>query len=100
MLSRAVPTHFADRALDAVRAHLVRRSDQVILLLAPTFDQSEQDPGYIRGYPPGVRENGGQYTHAAVWVVMAVAALGSGDEAVELFHLLNPINHARSARKA
>ena len=56
-----------------------------------------QDPGYIRGYPPGVRENGGQYTHAAVWVVMAMAKLGSGDEAVELFHMLNPINHARTA---
>ena len=57
---------------------------------------SAQDPGYIRGYPPGMRENGGQYTHAAVWVVMAMAALGSGDEAVELFHLLNPINHTRT----
>jgi len=97
VLSRAVPARFADRALDAVRAYLVRRSDQVILLLAPAFDQSAQDPGYIRGYPPGVRENGGQYTHAAVWVVMAVAAQGSGDEAVELFHLLNPINHTRTA---
>ena len=55
-----------------------------------------QDPGYIKGYPPGVRENGGQYTHAAVWVVMALARLGSGDEAVELFHMLNPVNHTRS----
>ena len=55
-----------------------------------------QDPGYIKGYPPGVRENGGQYTHAAVWVVMAMARLGSGDEAVELFHMLNPINHTRT----
>ncbi len=97
VLSHAVPTRFADRALDAVRAHLVQRANGVILLLAPAFDQSAQDPGYIRGYPPGVRENGGQYTHAAVWVVMAVAALGSGDEAVELFHLLNPINHTRAA---
>jgi cyclic beta-1,2-glucan synthetase len=96
VLSRAVPTRFAERALDAVRAHLVRRRDGVVLLLAPAFDHSAQDPGYIRGYPPGVRENGGQYTHAAVWVVMAVAALGSGDEAVELFHLLNPINHTRT----
>jgi cyclic beta-1,2-glucan synthetase len=68
----------------------------VALLLSPPFDQSSRDPGYIRGYPPGVRENGGQYTHAAVWVVMAVAALGSGDDAVELFHLLNPVNHTRS----
>jgi cyclic beta-1,2-glucan synthetase len=96
VLSRAVPLRFADRALDAVRAHLVKRGTSQVLLLSPPFDLSSQDPGYIRGYPPGVRENGGQYTHAAVWVVMAVAALGSGDEAVELFHMLNPINHSRS----
>ena len=68
------------------------RDTGVVLLLTPPFDRSPQDPGYIRGYPPGVRENGGQYTHAAAWVVMAMATLGSGDEAVELFHLLNPIN--------
>ena len=55
-----------------------------------------QDPGYIKGYPPGIRENGGQYTHAALWVVMAMAQLGSGDEAVELFHMLNPVNHTRT----
>ena len=97
VLSRAVPTRFADRALDAVRAHLVQRGTGVVLLLTPPFDRSAQDPGYIRGYPPGVRENGGQYTHAAAWVVMAMATLGSGDEAVELFHLLNPINKSRSA---
>ena len=96
VLSRAVPLRFADRALDAVRAHLVKRGTSQVLLLSPPFDVSSQDPGYIRSYPPGVRENGGQYTHAAVWVVMAVAALGSGDEAVELFHMLNPINHSRS----
>src|SRR4029079_18810212 len=54
------------------------------------------DPGYIKGYLPGVRENGGQYTHAALWVVMAVAQLGNGDEAVELFHMLNPITHTRT----
>ena len=96
VLSGAVPLKFADRALDAVRAHLVKRGTSQVLLLQPPFDVSAQDPGYIRGYPPGVRENGGQYTHAAIWVVMAVAALGSGDEAVELFHMLNPINHSRS----
>jgi cyclic beta-1,2-glucan synthetase len=97
VLSAAVPTRFADRAMDAVRSHLVQRGSQTLLLLAPPFDQSAQDPGYIKGYPPGVRENGGQYTHAAAWMVMAVARLGSGDEAVELFHLLNPVNHARTA---
>jgi len=83
--------------MDAVRTQLVRRAARVVLVLTPPFDQSAQDAGYIKGYPPGVRENGGQYTHAAVWTVMAVARLGNGDEAVELFHLLNPINHTRSA---
>jgi cyclic beta-1,2-glucan synthetase len=96
VLSGAVPARFADRAMDAVRARLVRRDVGVVLLLAPPFDGTAQDPGYIRGYPPGVRENGGQYTHAATWVVMAMARLGSGDEAAELFHMINPVNHART----
>ena len=82
--------------MDSVRTHLVRRGAQVVLLLAPPFDRSDQEPGYIKGYPPGVRENGGQYTHAAAWIVMALARLGSGDEAAELFHLLNPVNHTRT----
>jgi cyclic beta-1,2-glucan synthetase len=97
VLSGAVPLRYADRAMDAVRTHLVRRGPQVLLLLDPPFDQSAQEPGYIKGYPPGVRENGGQYTHAALWVVMAMARLGSGDEAVELLHMLNPLNHTRTA---
>ncbi len=97
VLSGAVPSRFAERAMDSVRSHLVRRAAQVILLLDPPFDRSAQAPGYIKGYPPGVRENGGQYTHAAAWVVMALARLGSGDEAAELFHMLNPINHTRTS---
>ncbi len=97
VLSGAVPRRFAERAMDAVRASLIARQSRVILLLTPPFDHSDQDPGYIKGYPPSVRENGGQYTHAAVWVVMAIAKLGSGDEASELFHMINPINHARTA---
>jgi len=96
-LSGAVPVRYAERAMDAVRTHLVRRGPQVALLLTPPFDVSAQDPGYIKGYPPGVRENGGQYTHGALWVVMAMARLGSGDEAMELFHMLNPVNHTRTA---
>jgi cyclic beta-1,2-glucan synthetase len=96
-LSAAVPLRFAERAMDALRTHLIRRGPQVVLLLTPPFDRSAQDPGYIKGYPPGVRENGGQYTHAALWVVMAMARLGSGDEAVEVFHMLNPLNHTRTA---
>ncbi len=97
VLSAAVPGKRAELAMDAVRTQLVRRGAGIVQLLTPPFDRSAQDPGYIRGYPPGIRENGGQYTHAAVWTVMAVARLGNGDEAVELFHLLNPINHTRSA---
>jgi cyclic beta-1,2-glucan synthetase len=99
-LSGAVPARFADRALDAVRTHLIRRGPRVILLLTPPFDRSAQDPGYIKGYPPGLRENGGQYTHAALWLIMAIARRGNGDEAVELFHLVNPVNHTRSAAGA
>jgi cyclic beta-1,2-glucan synthetase len=96
VLSGAVPQRFAERAMDAVRAYLVRRGQRLLALLTPPFDRSAQEPGYIKGYPPGLRENGGQYTHAAVWTVMAMARLGYGDEAVELFHMLNPANHTRS----
>jgi cyclic beta-1,2-glucan synthetase len=97
VLSDAVPIRFAERAMDAVRTFLIARGSQTLLLLNPPFDRSAQDPGYIKGYPPGVRENGGQYTHAAVWIVMALARLGSGDEAAEFFHMLNPVNHSRTA---
>ena len=97
VLSGAAPRSRAERAMGAVRAHLVRRGSGVVLLLAPPFDHTALDPGYIKGYIPGIRENGGQYTHAAAWVVLALTRLGSGDEAVELFHMLNPINHARTA---
>jgi cyclic beta-1,2-glucan synthetase len=96
VLSGAVPQRFAERAMDAVRARLVARGSQLVLLLDPPFDRSAQEPGYIKGYPPGVRENGGQYTHAAAWVVIALARLGSGDEVAELFHMLNPINLTRT----
>jgi len=86
----------AERAMNAVRAHLVRRDAQIVLLLTPPFDRMAHDPGYIKGYVPGVRENGGQYTHAAIWTVIALARLGMGDEAMELFHMINPINHMRT----
>ena len=82
--------------MEAVRAHLVRRDAQIVLLLTPPFDRMAHDPGYIKGYLPGVRENGGQYTHAALWTVIALARLGLGDEAMELFHMINPINHMRT----
>src|SRR4029077_7987189 len=75
---------------------LVRRGDGLILLLAPPFDHMSHDPGYIKGYLPGIRENGGQYTHSAVWTLMAFAALSDGDRAVELFRMINPINRSDS----
>src|SRR3989454_12018856 len=96
-MSGVAPVKHAERAMDAVRTHLVRRAARVVLVLTPPFDQSAQDPGYVKGYPPGVRENGGQYTHAAVWTVMAGAPPGNGGEAVGRFPLLKPPNHTRSA---
>jgi len=96
VLSGAAQPDRARRAMASVDEHLVRRADGVILLLTPPFDQSALDPGYIRGYLPGVRENGGQYTHAAIWVVMAYAAMGDGNQAGELFAMLNPIDHTRT----
>ena len=96
VLSGAVPRRFAERAMDAVRASLVSRASGLMMLLDPPFDHSRQEPGYIKGYPPGLRENGGQYTHAAVWAVMALAHSGRGDEAAELFHMINPVNHTRT----
>jgi cyclic beta-1,2-glucan synthetase len=95
VLSGAAPRRFAERAMDGVRTFLMARGAQVLLLLHPPFDASAQEPGYIKGYPPGIRENGGQYTHAAAWIVMALARLGSGNEAAEVFHMLNPVNHSR-----
>ncbi|MBS1220092.1 MAG: putative protein NdvB, partial [Proteobacteria bacterium] len=84
-------------AMAAVDSRLVRRDHGLIQLLDPPFDKSDLNPGYIKGYVPGVRENGGQYTHAAIWTAMAFAALGDSRRAWELFDMINPINHARSA---
>lgn len=85
------------KAMQAVDQRLVNRQARLIKLLDPPFDKSQLDPGYIRGYVPGVRENGGQYTHAAIWTVMAFAALGEREKAWELAAMINPINHAASA---
>jgi cyclic beta-1,2-glucan synthetase len=92
VISGAADPARATRAMAAVEEYLVRRDQELILLFTPPFDQAPLDPGYIKGYPPGIRENGGQYTHAAIWAVMAFAALGNGDKANELFSILNPIN--------
>jgi cellobiose phosphorylase len=84
-------------ALDALERRLVRREQGLVRLLDPPFDTSELNPGYIKGYVPGVRENGGQYTHAAVWAAMAFAELGDSRRAFELLSLINPVNHARTS---
>jgi cellobiose phosphorylase len=83
----------ARQAMEAVNERLVKRDEQLIKLLDPPFDKSKLEPGYIKGYVPGVRENGGQYTHAAIWTTMAFAMMGDNRRAWELFEMLNPINH-------
>ncbi|MDA8441057.1 MAG: glycosyl transferase family 36, partial [Peptococcaceae bacterium] len=84
-------------AMESLEHYLLHKDSGILLLLTPPFDKSRLDPGYIKGYVPGVRENGGQYTHAATWVILAYAAMGEGCKATELFRMLNPINHARTA---
>jgi len=96
VLSGAGDTERTRKAMNAVDARLVRRDHALIQLLDPPFDTSDLDPGYIRGYVPGVRENGGQYTHGAIWTAMAFAALGDAARAWELTAMINPVNHARS----
>jgi cellobiose phosphorylase len=81
-------------ALAAVEKRLVRTDGKLIQLFDPPFDKGELQPGYIKGYVPGIRENGGQYTHAATWVVLATALQGRGDRALELWNMLNPVYHA------
>jgi cellobiose phosphorylase len=97
VLSGAGEARRARIAMQAVNERLVRREHALIQLLDPPFDKSDLDPGYIRGYVPGVRENGGQYTHGAIWAAMAFAALGDARRAWELTAMINPVNHAASA---
>ena len=94
VLSRAGDPGRARRAMESVEKRLVRRDARIIQLFDPPFDKSAVEPGYIKGYIPGVRENGGQYTHGAIWSAMAFAELGETEKAWELFNLLNPIRHA------
>jgi cyclic beta-1,2-glucan synthetase len=84
------------QALQAAEERLVQTAEQLVLIFTPPFDKSPVDPGYIKGYPPGVRENGGQYTHAALWLAMALARQGQGARAVAILKLLNPVEHTRS----
>ncbi|TBW36784.1 glycosyl transferase [Siculibacillus lacustris] len=94
VLSGAADPERAKMAMASMASQLVRPDDGMALLFTPPFDVTEHDPGYIRGYPPGLRENGGQYSHAAMWAILAFAELGEADAANYLFSLLNPINHA------
>jgi cellobiose phosphorylase len=100
VLSGAADKERSRSAMDALDERLVRREDRLIQLLSPPFDTSELNPGYIKGYVPGVRENGGQYTHAAIWAAMAYAAQGDSARAWELYSLINPIHHAADAHDA
>jgi len=84
-------------ALESLEKYLINEEEGIISLLTPPFSDSDLDPGYIKSYVPGVRENGGQYTHAATWVIKAFAMLGEGDKAYNLFRLINPINHSRTS---
>jgi cellobiose phosphorylase len=96
VISGAADAHRAERAMRSVEEHLIRDKERLVLLFAPPFDHSKPHPGYIMGYPPGVRENGGQYTHAALWVAMAFARLGDSRRAVRTLQMLNPIERART----
>jgi cyclic beta-1,2-glucan synthetase len=99
VLSGAGRKDRAQEAMDAVYERLVHPEDQLLLLFTPPFDKTPDHPGYIKGYPPGIRENGGQYTHAALWTVWAFAQMGQGTRAQALFDLLNPITHSDTPEK-
>jgi cyclic beta-1,2-glucan glucanotransferase len=100
VLSGAGTSERTAQAMEALECRLVRKDARLIQLLDPPFDKSELNPGYIKGYVPGVRENGGQYTHAAIWTAMAFAALGDAKRAWGLFTLINPITHGDSPETA
>ena len=87
------------RAMQSLERHLVREDARILPLLTPPFDKTPHDPGYIKGYLPGVRENGAQYTHAALWAVLATALQGRGDRAFELFQMINPLTRTRTAEE-
>ncbi len=100
VISHAAEPARAQQAMQSVREQLIKEEDRLLLLFTPPFDKTAHDPGYIKGYLPGIRENGGQYTHAALWTIWAFAELGDGDQAESLFRLINPIYRADSAEKA
>ena len=87
-------------AMESLENHLVDRENGIIKLLDPPFEKGKLEPGYIKAYLPGVRENGGQYTHAACWVIIAYNLLGFGDKSLELYKMINPIEHSRTKESA
>ncbi len=97
VISGAAPPPRAEQAMDALEAHLIDESQGLIRLLTPPFAETPKDPGYIKGYLPGVRENGGQYTHAACWSVIAMAGLGRRERAAALLAMLSPVSHTATA---
>ena len=100
VLSGSADPARALQAMQSATRDLVRKDDDLVLLFTPPFDHSQPHPGYIMGYPPGVRENGGQYTHGSLWLAMAWARLGNGEAAVNLLQMMNPIEHSRLPQSA
>jgi cyclic beta-1,2-glucan synthetase len=96
VISGAAPPERQERAMRSFEEHLVNSDARLLMLLTPPFDHTPNDPGYIKGYLPGVRENGAQYTHAALWAVLATAMRGDGDRAFELYQMINPLTHSRT----
>jgi cyclic beta-1,2-glucan synthetase len=99
VISKAADPERAKRAMEAVYEQLIRFDDELIQLFTPPFDRTARNPGYIKGYPAGIRENGGQYTHAAIWAIWAFAELEQNDRAMDLFKLINPIYHSDTPDK-
>lgn len=93
VLSNMAPKKRARKAMQSMLDHLMDKEGGLVRLFWPPFDKTQEEPGYIKGYPPGVRENGGQYTHGAIWSILALAALGENDKAYEVFSMINPIHH-------
>ncbi|NLI92861.1 MAG: glycosyl transferase family 36 [Peptococcaceae bacterium] len=100
VISGCAKENRAKDAIVAMERYLWDKDEAILKLFTPPFDKTEKNPGYIRGYIPGVRENGGQYTHAAIWAALAYTKMGEGDKALELVNMLNPINHSRTGQEA
>jgi cyclic beta-1,2-glucan synthetase len=96
VISGMANTERSEMALNSAEKYLVKTKENLVLLLTPPFDKTPLDPGYIKGYPPGVRENGGQYTHGSLWLAMAFARSGKGDKAVELLRMMSPTVHTQT----